>query len=80
MPQIPLRYNVGVLVYCLSCVALHNLLHKHYLDSCNTWLAALSGISPSAYCGIVRKVLGILQTTPLLVASAVVTGAPLLVE
>lgn len=78
MPWIPARYNIGLVCYCLSCVALHNLLHKHYLDACNTWVAALSGTPPSTYCAFVRKTLGILQASPLLVSSAVITGAPLL--
>ena len=75
---VPWRYNVSVACYCVSCVVLHNLLHKHYIDSCNSWLLSLSGIQPSAYCTIVRKALAVLQASPLLVVSAVVTGAPLI--
>lgn len=78
MPHIPLRYHVGVLCYCLSCVALHSLLQQHYVTQCtNTWLSAFS-IEPSAYCTIVRKTLSILQASPLVVSSAVIAGAPLI--
>jgi len=76
--HIALRYRIGVLAYSVSCVALHGLLHKHYIDSCHSWLSSLSSIEPSAYCTVVRKALSILQASPLLVTSAVITGAPLI--
>jgi hypothetical protein len=80
MPIVAVRYHIGIACYCISCVALHNLLHKHYLDACSSWVSAISGIQPTTYCAVVRKTLAVLQASPLLVASAVITGAPLLHE
>lgn len=68
-----LRYHVAVCVYCLSCVSLYNLLNTHYNSQCTSWIA----IGESGYCSLIRKTLGALQTSPLVVAGAVIGGAPL---
>lgn len=68
----PLRYHLTVLAYCISCASLHQLLAAHYVNQCTTWLS----FGESGYCGIVRKTLGVLRTSPLLVAGAVIAGAP----
>jgi len=68
-----LRYHLAVLAYCVSCATLHQLLTVHYIGQCTTWLS----FAESGYCQIVRKTLGALRTSPLLIASAVITGAPL---
>lgn len=65
-----LRYHLAVCVYCVSCVSLHQLLNAHYLHQCNTW------IGESGYCSLIRKTLSALQTSPLLIAGAVIGGAP----
>lgn len=67
------RYHLAVLAYCVSCATLHQLLTYHYILSCNTWLS----FAESGYCGIVRKTLCALRTSPLLIAGAVIAGAPL---
>jgi len=67
-----LRYHLAVLAYCISCATLHQLLTVHYIGHCNSWLT----FSETGYCGIVRKTLGALRTSPLLLAGAVVAGAP----
>lgn len=67
-----LRYHLAVLAYCVSCATLHHVLQSHYIGHCNTWLS----FGESGYCSIVRKTLGTLRTSPLVVASAVITGAP----
>jgi hypothetical protein len=68
-----LRYHLAVLAYCVSCASLHQLLTAHYIGECTSWLS----FAETGYCGIVRKTLGLLRTSPLLLASAVITGAPL---
>lgn len=68
-----LRYHLAVLAYCISCASLHQLLAAHYAGQCTTWLS----FAETGYCSIVRKTLGALRTSPLVVAGAVITGAPL---
>lgn len=66
------RYHLTVLAYCVSCAALHQLLTAHYVGHCNSWLS----FSETGYCSLVRKTLGALRTSPLLIAGAVIAGAP----
>lgn len=67
-----LRYHVAVALYCISCASLHQLLSVHYINDCSSWLS----FAETPYCSIVRKVLGILRTSPLLLVGAIVTNAP----
>lgn len=67
-----LKYHLAVLAYCISCAALHQVLQTHYIYQCGNWLS----FTESGYCSLVRKTLGALQTSPLVVAGAVITGAP----
>lgn len=71
---VPLRHQFSVLAYCVSCALLHQLLSVHYFEQCHSWLS----FSETGYCSIVRKTLGILRTSPLLIAGGVITGAPAL--
>jgi len=71
-----LRYHIAVLAYCISCASLHQVLTAHYIGHCNSWLS----FAETGYCGIVRKTLGILRTSPLIIATGVITGAPLAVH
>jgi hypothetical protein len=71
-----LKYHLAVLAYCISCSTLHQLLTLHYIGQCNVWLS----FAETGYCGIVRKTLGALRTSPLLLAGAVVAGAPRAVQ
>lgn len=66
------RYHLSVLAYCISCATLHQLLTTHYIGHCTSWLS----FAETGYCSIVRKTLGALRTSPLLVAGAVIAGAP----
>lgn len=67
-----LRYHLAVCVYCVSCISLHHLLSTHYVNQCTSWLT----LGETGYCSLVRKTLGALQTSPLLLAGAVIGGAP----
>jgi hypothetical protein len=67
------QYHLAVLAYCVSCSSLHQLLTVHYVGQCNAWLT----FAETGYCGLIRKTLGLLRTSPLLIAGAVVAGAPL---
>jgi hypothetical protein len=71
----PASYHLIVGAYCLSCLALHSLLHHHYVSACHSWLAAFD-VHPTPYCALVRKTLGVLQASPLFVAGAVLANAP----
>jgi hypothetical protein len=52
------------LTYTVTCVLLHNLLNAHYASSCGVWFFE------TAYCGIVRRVLVVLQTSPLVLVGS----------
>lgn len=67
-----LRHHLAVFAYCISCASLHSLLAVHYAGHCGSWLA----FSETGYCSLVRKTLGALQTSPLIVAGAVIATAP----
>jgi hypothetical protein len=67
-----LRYHLSVFAYCISCATLHQLLTVHYVGHCNSWLS----FAETGYCSIIRKTLGALRTSPLLLAGAVIAGAP----
>jgi hypothetical protein len=69
---VQLRYHLSVTLYCVSCAILYQLLHTHYVTHCTTWLS----FSETGYCSLVRKTIGALRTSPLLIAGAVIGGAP----
>ena len=68
-----LRYHLAVCAYCISCSTMHHMLTVHYVDQCNAWLS----FAETGYCGLVRKALGLLRTSPLLIAGAVIANAPI---
>ena len=68
-----LRYHLAVLAYCASCAALHHVVAAHYTGHCGSWLS----FTETTYCAIVRKTLGALRESPMLVVGAVIGGAPI---